>query len=638
MPFAKLLIANRGEIACRIIRTARAMGYRTVAVFSDADESAPHIRLADQAIRIGESPPSASYLRIDSIIEAARKTGADAIHPGYGFLSENAEFARACVDNNITFIGPPAEAIRIMGDKSRAKARMVEAGVPIVPGANIATAAAAEQTGYPIMVKAVAGGGGRGMRIVREAADLPEALAAAAREAQSAFGDGALMLEKLIEHGRHIEFQIFADSQGNIIHLGERDCTAQRRRQKILEESPSPSLTPALRARMGDAAVAAARAVNYQNAGTIEFILDATGEFYFLEMNTRLQVEHPVTECVTGLDLVEWQLRVANGEPLPRTQAQISFTGHAIEARLCAEDPYADFSPQTGPIKYFRPQHANIRIDSGIEEGGEVTPFYDSMVAKFIAHGATRADAIRRLIAALEAAPLLSLPTNALFLKDLLSTPEFKESRMNTGMIDTWSGAAILQRRAPAPGAIALAAAILAAPQSGFRNRGPAAFSLTLQTPAGLATLAIMAAGNVITVTQAETRTVIKLLAIDNENIAFERDGIRACAIALRDGATLHLVADGAVESFSEPSPYAAAEPAADPTQLFAPVSGTLLSILPPGTAVAAGDIVAVIEAMKIETRLCAPIAATIARTHAAAGAQVSAKKLLAEFSLPESE
>jgi geranyl-CoA carboxylase alpha subunit len=634
MSFSKLLIANRGEIACRIIRTARAMGYQTVAVFSDADESAPHVHLADQAIRIGESPAAASYLRIDSIIAAAQKTGADAIHPGYGFLSENADFAQACATQNIMFIGPPAEAIRIMGDKSRAKACMVEAGVPIVPGANIATAAAAEKIGYPIMVKAVAGGGGRGMRIVRAPAALPEALASAAREAQAAFGDGTLMLEKLIAHGRHIEFQVFADAHGNIIHLGERDCTAQRRRQKILEESPSPSLTPELRVRMGEAAVAAARAVNYQNAGTIEFILDETGNFYFLEMNTRLQVEHPVTECVTGLDLVEWQLRIANGEPLPRTQAQITFTGHAIETRLCAEDPYADFAPQTGPIKYFRPQHAPIRIDSGIAEGGAVTPYYDSMVAKFIAHGATRADAIRRLIAALNSTPLLGLQTNLSFLKDLLKTKEFTESLITTGSIDSWSAARILQR--PAPTNTALAAAILAAPQSGFRNRGPAAISLTLQTPTGPKTLAITSTRNEVTVSQAETTTIIKILTRDNETITYERDGIRAHAIAIRDGATLHLAANGTVETFTEPSPHAAAEPAADPTKLFAPVSGTLLSILPPGTAVAPGDIVAVIEAMKIETRLTAPIAATITRTHAEAGAQVTAKKLLAEFSLPE--
>jgi geranyl-CoA carboxylase alpha subunit len=629
MAFSKILIANRGEIACRIIRTARLMGYRSVAVFSDADEAAPHVGLADQAVRIGAPPAAASYLNISALIAAARKTDATAIHPGYGFLSENADFAQACGEHDITFIGPPVEAIRIMGDKARAKARMVEAGVPIVPG-GAGTAEAAAQLGYPVMVKAIAGGGGRGMRIVEAAAGLPDALASAAREAQSAFGDGTLMLEKFIPHGRHVEFQIFGDSYGNYIHLGERDCTAQRRRQKIIEESPSPSLSPGLRARMAEAAVTAARAVAYQGAGTIEFILDGDGNFYFLEMNTRLQVEHPVTEAVTGLDLVEWQLRVAAGEALPRRQHEITFTGHAIEARLCAEDPYLDFAPQTGRILHWRPE-ASIRIDSGVAEGGAVRPYYDSLLAKFIAHGATRQDAIRRLIGALQAAPLLGPATNAGFLQALLASEDFGESRLHTGSIDGWAGQPILQRPKVPPATMALAGAILAVGQAGFRNRGAAAYSLDLQTDVGGVTLHVATSGDTAIIGQAGETTTIRILGRNGPHIDFERDGVRATAIAVQDGATLHLAADGLVARFTEPSPLAAAEPATDPTRITAPVAGTLLSILPAGTAVQPGDIVAVIEAMKIETRIPAAIAATITRTHAAPGAQVAARKLLAE-------
>jgi geranyl-CoA carboxylase alpha subunit len=633
MPFSKILIANRGEIACRIIRTARAAGYATVAVYSDADAAAPHVAPADQAIRIGESPAAASYLRIDALIAAAQKTGADAIHPGYGFLSENADFAQACADHNIVFIGPSAAAIRIMGDKSRAKARMVEAGVPVVPWSSIATLEAAEKLGYPIMVKAVAGGGGRGMRVVRNAADVTNAIAAAAREAQSAFGDGTLMLEKLIEHGRHIEFQIFADAHGNIIHLGERDCTAQRRRQKIIEESPSLALTPALRARMGHCAIEAARAVNYLGAGTIEFILDSSDNFYFLEMNTRLQVEHPVTECVTNLDLVDWQLRIATGEILPLTQDQVIFTGHAIEARLCAEDPYDDFAPQTGKVAYFRPQAAAIRIESGITEGGDITPYYDSMVAKFIAHGATRADAIRRLVAALGAAPLIGPPTNAGFLKALLQSSEFTEARLHTGSIDGWTGTEILRRPDSPFETIALAAAILAAPTDGFRNRAAAAYTLTLLTETGPRELRVTTApGGLVTVANGQSAATIKILKIDGEKIRFEHDGIGGHCIAIRDGATLHLAVGGAVHRVTEPAAHEAAATETDPTKIITPVAGTLLSILPAGTQIAAGDIVAVIEAMKIETRIAASVAGTIAHIHAAAGTQVAAKQHLADL------
>ena len=382
-PFQKILIANRGEIACRIARTAKAMGYRTVAVFSDADARALHVRSADEAVRIGLAAPQDSYLNIPAILEAVQKTGAEAIHPGYGFLAENADFTEACERAGIVFIGPPAGVIRKMGDKAAAKAVMQTAGVPCVPGyygedqSDKRLAAEVGKLDFPLLIKAVGGGGGRGIRAVRTATELHEQLAAARREAKSAFGDDRLMLERLIEHPRHLEVQVFGDNHGTIVHLFERDCTTQRRRQKIIEEAPSPVLTPALREKLTGYAVEAARAVGYRNAGTVEFIADAELNIYFLEMNTRLQVEHPVTEMVTGLDLVEWQLRIAAGEPLPLRQDQISLRGHAIEARLCAEDPYDGFRPQTGIVLCAPRSQDGIRVDSGVEVDSEVSPYYE---------------------------------------------------------------------------------------------------------------------------------------------------------------------------------------------------------------------------------------------------------------------
>ena len=384
-------------------------------------------------------------------------TGADAVHPGYGFLSERADFAQACLDAGLVFIGPPPSAIQAMGDKALAKRRMMQAGVPCAPGYlgeaqdDNTLLVQAQKLGLPLLVKAVAGGGGRGMRLVHSFADWPEALAGARREATSAFGDGTLMLEKLIDHGRHIEIQVFADAHGRAVHLGERDCTAQRRRQKVIEEAPSPVVSPAMRAAMGRDAVAAALAVGYCGAGTVEFIVDEEMNHYFLEMNTRLQVEHPVTECITGLDLVEWQLRVAAGQPLPLSQDQITFTGHAIEARLYAEDPYDGWKPQTGRVLGWQPQLSSIRIDHGLQEGGEVTPYYDAMVAKFIAHGVDRADAVRRLTRALDDVPLLGLRNNGRFLRDLIKHPQFSAAQLTTTRLDEWAGSGepLLQRPTP---------------------------------------------------------------------------------------------------------------------------------------------------------------------------------------------
>ena len=497
--FKKILIANRGEIACRVIRTARAMGIKTVAVYSEADADALHVREADEAVAIGPSAAAESYLKIDKIIEACRQTGADAVHPGYGFLSERADFAQACAEAGLVFIGPPPAAIRAMGDKAAAKRRMREAGVPCAPGylgedqSDDTLTRQAHELGVPLLVKAVAGGGGRGMRLVHDVAELQPALAGARREALSAFGDGTLMLERLIEGGRHIEIQVFADAQGHCIHLGERDCTAQRRRQKVIEEAPSPVVSATMRERMGADAVAAALAVGYQGAGTVEFIVDAQLNHFFLEMNTRLQVEHPVTECITGLDLVEWQLRIAAGEALPLTQDQLRLHGHAIEVRLYAEDPYAGFTPQTGAVLHWRPDDAlrgrgagaamagGVRIDAGIAEGGSISPHYDAMVAKVVAHGRDRTDAIRRLRAALREAVLVGPKNNGRFLLDLLDSAAFRDAAMTTGLLDQWAagGHALLQR--PQPGATdwAVAAAALALrgqsstadASSGIRNR-----------------------------------------------------------------------------------------------------------------------------------------------------------------------
>ena len=407
MTIRSLLIANRGEIACRVMRTARELGIRTIAVYSDADAGTPHVKMADQAVRIGPAPVGESYLDAEAIMRAAEVSGADAIHPGYGFLSENAAFARTVTSAGLAWIGPPPRAIEIMGDKAGAKRAMIAAGVPCVPGyegkdqSDARFASAADEIGFPVMVKASAGGGGRGMRLVERSEDLDNALALARSEAMNAFGDDTLILEKAILGPRHVEFQVFADSHGSVIHLSERDCSVQRRHQKILEEAPCPVMTEGLREAMGEAAVQAARSVDYQGAGTVEFLLDADAIFYFLEMNTRLQVEHPVTELVTGVDLVAMQIRVAEGSQLGMAQDDLRLDGHAIEARLYAEDPENGFLPSTGPVALWSAA-GGIRVDAGIETGGEVSPHYDAMVAKLIAWGETREACLRRLARALE--------------------------------------------------------------------------------------------------------------------------------------------------------------------------------------------------------------------------------------------
>jgi acetyl-CoA carboxylase biotin carboxylase subunit len=472
--FSKLLIANRGEIAVRLIRACRELSIRTVAVYSQADADAMHVRLADEAVLIGPPPPKDSYLRGEKLIEAAKATGAQAVHPGYGFLAENPDFAEAVRAAGLVFVGPPTDAIRAMGSKTGARALMQAAGVPVVPGflpspggrgdggeGEIAAFhQAAARIGYPVLVKAAGGGGGRGMRVVRDPAELAEALASARREAASAFGDESVFLEKYLDRAKHIEFQVFGDAHGNVVHLFERECSLQRRHQKVIEESPAPLLVahPELREQMAAAAVAAARAVNYQNAGTVEFIVDPdTREFYFLEMNTRLQVEHPVTEAITGLDLVHLQLRVAAGEPLPFTQAQITTRGHAIECRVNAEDPADNFYPAAGPVlRAVEPHGPGLRVDSGFTSGDAVSEHYDSLIAKVIAYAPTRTEAIARMDAALARYALLGLTTNLAFLRDLLAHSEFQAGAATTQFIDRHFAA--WRAGEPAPGALVAAA------------------------------------------------------------------------------------------------------------------------------------------------------------------------------------
>ncbi len=664
MSFGKILIANRGEIACRVMRTAHRLGYRTVAVYSSADATALHVQQADEAVHIGAAPAADSYLNIEALLHAARLTGADAVHPGYGFLSERADFAQACADAGLVFIGPPASAIRAMGNKALAKRRMLAAGVPCAQGylgeeqSDEALQAAAQALGLPLLVKAVAGGGGRGMRLVHELAELPAALAAARREALSAFGDGTLMLEQVIEHARHIEIQVFADSHGNAIHLGERDCTAQRRRQKVIEEAPSPVVSPALRAAMGRDAVAAALAVDYVGAGTVEFIVqtqaDGSLKHHFLEMNTRLQVEHPVTECITGLDLVEWQLRVAAGEALPLTQEQVSFNGHAIEARLYAEDPYDGFKPQTGRITGWRPDAVlpmapvgsdmfGVRVDHGIAEGDDVTPYYDAMVAKLIAHGRDRADAVRRLTHALENLPLMGLRNNGRFLRDLLKHPQFTQAQLTTTRLDEWAAQpadrceAWLTRPLPPPDAWRMAAALRTGNAGGAvspallaqRPASVTGFDLHLHCQGAQQTLRAPVQG-------------VQLLHWHHHQAQLRVDGVLrrviAVADAVADGSTLHLALEGAVFSFDEPSPYPQTDSAADPGRARAPVAGVVTQVaVQTGDTVASGQPLVCVEAMKMEMWLHAGAAGTVGAVHVKPQDTVAAGAVLVELIITES-
>ncbi|MCR9164737.1 MAG: biotin/lipoyl-binding protein [bacterium] len=652
MSFSTVMVANRGEIAVRVLRTAHELGYRTVAVYSEADADAPHVALADQAVCIGPAPVGESYLDVDALLAAAERTGADAVHPGYGFLSENADFARRCAEAGLTFVGPPPEAIALMGDKVTAKRRMIEADVPTAPSylgqnASVETLVAeAETLGLPLLVKASAGGGGRGMRKVTDVSHLAEAIASAQSEAASAFGNPEVFLERLVTGARHVEVQVFADTHGNVVHLGERECSAQRRHQKVVEEAPSPAVDAALRTKMGDAAVAAARAIGYVGAGTVEFLLDDAGDFYFLEMNTRLQVEHPVTECVTGHDLVAWQLDVAAGKALPITQEALRMDGHAIEVRLYAEDPYAGFLPQTGPIERFEPA-AGLRVDAGIRSGGEVSAFYDPMLAKLIAHGRDRDEAMRKLRRGLAETVFLGPVTNLTFLQALLGDPDMIAGTIKTDTLD-----ARFAEPPPRPEvsahAWALAGVLLARAHAldpafgdgqAWRSSGELRSPITLRVSEDERSVAVALSGrDDASVTVGEETLVLRVLSDRQGWIRFEIDGVQcSAAYAARDN-LVWVSLGGHATRFEEPDPRAASAEASDGT-VRSPLSGTVVSVLvEEGATVEKGQLLVTVEAMKMEHRIEAPSAGVVRNVSAQAGTQVAGDEILLRVTDPETE
>ena len=652
MPFSKILIANRGEIAVRIMRTAKALGYRTVAVHSPADAGALHTQVADETIAIGGNLPAESYLRADLIIAAARQCGADAIHPGYGFLSENAAFAAACEQAGIVFIGPTPVAIDAMGNKRQAKLLMIKAGVPCVPGyegadqSDNTLVAEGKRIGAPIMVKAAAGGGGRGMRLVTDLANLAEAIAAARSEAQNAFGSGELILEKAVVDARHVEIQVFADSHGNAIHLGERDCSIQRRHQKIVEESPSPAVDAALRQRMGAAAVKAAKIINYRGAGTVEFLLGADKKFYFLEMNTRLQVEHPVTEMVTGLDLVAWQIKIAQGGKLPLSQDQVRLNGHAIEVRLYAEDAYGGFLPQAGKVAVWNaPEGDGLRTDHGLAAGQIITPFYDPMIAKVIAWGETREQARQRLVRAIEDCEILGPVTNKHFLAATLRHASFADGSATTAFIGNNFPSETLSQ--PAPPAVALIAATLfhyrrtrhAIPESvrDFRNSHNERVPLKLQLGEQPATVDVQGlSGGSFAMHIGEHNYAVQLLGIDGYRLRFSVDGVKHAALGLFEGDALIIDAGGFASRCTDISlqPARRAGGAGD-GKVVAPMDGRIVAVrAAPGDKVEKGQVLVVLEAMKMQHQIRAKLAGTVQSVNVREGDQVSGRALLAQVAI----
>ncbi len=652
--FSSVLVANRGEIACRILRTARAMDYHTVAVYTDVDAQAPHVHAADEAVRIGAGPVAESYLSIDRIIAAARASGAGAIHPGYGFLSENAAFARACRDAGFVFIGPSPDAIEIMGNKADAKRRMLEAGVPCVPGYHggaqddATLEAEAASIGLPLMVKAAAGGGGRGMRLVRGTGELKVAIRQARSEALQAFGSGELILEKAVLRPRHVEVQIFADENGHTINLGERDCSVQRRHQKVIEEAPCPVSSNELREKMGAAAVAAANSIGYCGAGTVEFLLDQDGAFYFLEMNTRLQVEHPVTEMVTGLDLVALQLRVAQGEPLALTQRDIEIRGHAIEARLYAEDPSHDFLPTSGTVARWEPPCGNgIRVDSGIVSGQEISPFYDPMIAKIIAHGPDREVARRRLLGALNKTVLFGIANNRRFLATCLEKDVFASGAATTAFIDEEiSGTELAE---PAPGfedaavaavldveyehARAMARSVMVAPQ--LKNWASAATLVFHrcyrfdETAFGLDIRPVGGAGPYACyrVSDGESDVEIAILRRDAGVAHVGINGSRSVArFMLTETGLLHLMIEGRSAQFRNDNLEAGERAAVGVGgRVVAPMHGLVTEVtVNAGDAVSKGQKLLAMEAMKMQHEVVSPMDGRVREVFVAAGQQVA--------------
>ncbi|MFF6830399.1 biotin carboxylase N-terminal domain-containing protein [Streptomyces sp. NPDC012438] len=630
--FDTVLVANRGEIAVRVIRTLRELGVRSVAVYSDADADARHVREADTAVRIGPPPAAESYLSVPALLDAARRTGAQAVHPGYGFLAENAAFARACAEAGLVFIGPSAEAISLMGDKIRAKETVKAAGVPVVPGAaDPELAEAARELGAPVLLKPSAGGGGKGMRLVRDLAVLDEEIAAARREARASFGDDTLLVERWIDGPRHIEIQVLADAHGNVLHLGERECSLQRRHQKIVEEAPSVLLTPELRAAMGAAAVEAARSCGYVGAGTVEFIVPGgdPASYCFMEMNTRLQVEHPVTELITGIDLVEWQLRVAAGEPLPFAQEDVRLDGWAIEARICAEDPSRGFLPSGGTVLALNePQGGGARTDSGLSEGTEVSSLYDPMLSKVIVHAPDRPTALRRLRAALADTVTLGVPTNAGFLRRLLAHPDVVSGDLDTGLVER-EAEGLVPEGVPAEVYAAAAAVRLAelapAPRdgwtdpfsvpSGWRLGGaPAPLAFPVRVP-GLEPVTVEAPPGA-RVTDASVTVVV-----DGVAHTFHRAG----SWLGRDGDSWHVLDHDPVEAALSGAGHGGAD------TLAAPMPGTVTVVkVAVGDAVEAGQSLLVVEAMKMEHVISAPHAGTVTELDVTPGTTVAMDQLLA--------
>uniref|UniRef100_C5CM65 Carbamoyl-phosphate synthase L chain ATP-binding n=1 Tax=Variovorax paradoxus (strain S110) TaxID=543728 RepID=C5CM65_VARPS len=653
--FKKILIANRGEIACRVAATARRMAIRTVAVYSDADAHANHVRACDESVHLGGSAPKDSYLRWEKILEAAKATGAEAVHPGYGFLSENEEFAQACADAGLVFIGPPPSAIKAMGLKAESKQLMEKAGVPLVPGYHghdqgpALLQREADRIGYPVLIKASAGGGGKGMRAVDKAEDFAAALASCQREAINSFGDDAVLIEKYVQRPRHIEIQVFGDTHGNYVYLFERDCSVQRRHQKVLEEAPAPGMTEAMRKQMGEAAVAAARAVNYVGAGTVEFIVEQRegGEmnFFFMEMNTRLQVEHPVTEAITGLDLVEWQLRVASGEALPAKQQELQIHGHAIEARICAENPDNNFLPATGSLRVYRKpqatafQRSRVRIDDGVREGGEISPFYDSMIAKLIVHGSTRDEALARLDAALAQVQIVGVSTNVQFLRGILATESFAKANLDTALIER-ERAVLFDREAlglPLAAAAAITRTLVTERpvgahypferRDGWRSHGEYRrhFDFEFRGAEQTAVLSYRRDGSLwLEAGGVEGPLVVGQFPTGEFEVEFA--GMRQTVDVHLDGATAHVFASkGATKITAIDRLAHAGDTHAEAGRLTAPMPGKVVSFaVKAGDKVSRGQPLAVMEAMKMEHTIAAPADGTVEELMFSPGEQVA--------------
>ena len=667
--FKKILIANRGEIACRVAATARRMGIKTVAVYSDADAGAKHVQACDEAVHVGGNAPKDSYLQWQRILDAAKSTGAQAVHPGYGFLSENEDFAKACAAAGLVFIGPPASAILAMGLKAESKRLMEKAGVPLVPGYHGAEQdpallqREADRIGYPALIKASAGGGGKGMRVVEKSEDFAAALASCQREAINSFGSDAVLIEKYVQRPRHIEIQVFGDTQGNCVYLFERDCSVQRRHQKVLEEAPAPGMTEALRAQMGAAAVAAAKAVNYVGAGTVEFIVEQTAydqpesmKFFFMEMNTRLQVEHPVTEAITGLDLVEWQLRVAGGEPLPLRQDQLRIQGHAIEARICAENPDNNFLPATGTLQVYRKPQAvsfergNVRIDDGVREGDTISPFYDSMVAKLIVHGDTREQALARLDTALAQTHIVGLNTNVQFLRHVVRSSAFAQAQLDTALIQREAAVLFKQETVGLPAAVAAVVAHSLhaekalqghdpfSQRDGWQSHGVAQrrFEFVWQEQPCSARLNYLHDGALSLSLEGNTGISDTANSPLAGVLSFSADGAglwvqwgdapRLFSQLDWQGETAHLFTPQGATRITVLDPLAhAGEAAQEAGRLTAPMPGKVVSFaVKAGDAVKAGQALAVMEAMKMEHTIHAPKDGVVAELLYAPGDQVA--------------